>query len=170
MKSLHYVDSRHISILLGTDPIFKTAEITINGAGYREFDFHSWRTKDGNELGLYSQNNQTLAVMYNTIKYENYLVKTGGNKKGFLKAQKKMTQEAMDHLKANFRKYIGNDSTDNVMVLNEGLEFQEASNTSVDMQLNENKKTNSHEACKMFSLPPSISWTGLPGTTSGLWR
>ena len=159
VKSLHYVDSRHVSILLGTDPIFKIAEITINGAGYREFEFVRLvrRTKDGvTGSGIVSQNNQALAVMYNAMKYENYLVKTGGNKKGFLKAQKKMTQEAMDHLKANFRKYIGNDSTDNVMVLNEGLEFQEASNTSVDMQLNENKKTNSHEACKIFSLPPSI--------------
>ena len=30
-------------------------------------------------------------------------------------------------------------------VLNNGLEFQEASNTSVEMQLNENKQTNSNE-------------------------
>ena len=86
MKSLHYVDSRHIFDLLGTDPIFKIAEITINGAGYREFEFVRLvrRTKDGvTGSGIVSQNNQTLAAMYNTIKYENYLVKTGGNKKGF---------------------------------------------------------------------------------------
>lgn len=41
-------------------------------------------------------------------------------------------------------------------MLNKGLDFQELSNTSVDMQLNENKKTNAREACKIFSMPPSI--------------
>jgi len=40
--------------------------------------------------------------------------------------------------------------------LNEGLEFQEASNTSVEMQLNENKKTNSDEICKLFNMPPAM--------------
>jgi HK97 family phage portal protein len=48
------------------------------------------------------------------------------------------------------------------VVLNNGLDFQEASNTSVEMQLNENKKTNSTEICRMFITPPSI----LDGTAS----
>ena len=41
-------------------------------------------------------------------------------------------------------------------MLNNGLEFQEASNTSVEMQLNENKKTNSDEICKIFGMPTAI--------------
>jgi HK97 family phage portal protein len=36
------------------------------------------------------------------------------------------------------------------------LEFQEASNTSVEMQLNENKKTNGDEICKLFNMPPAM--------------
>lgn len=158
VKSLHYVDSRHISVILGADPIFKTAEITINGAGYREFEFVRMvrRTKDGvTGTGIVSQNNQALAVMYNALQYENYLMKTGGNKKGFLKAKNRVEKAAMDNLKEGFRQMYSN-RADSVIVLNEGIEFQEASNTSVDMQLNENKKTNSSEACKIFSLPPSI--------------
>ena len=42
------------------------------------------------------------------------------------------------------------------MILNEGLDFQESSNTSVEMQLNENKKANSDEICKIFNMPPEI--------------
>ncbi len=42
------------------------------------------------------------------------------------------------------------------MVLNEGMDFQESSSTSVEMQLNENKQTNGTEICKLFGIPPSI--------------
>ena len=40
--------------------------------------------------------------------------------------------------------------------MNEGLEFQEASNTSVEMQLNENKESNAIELCKLFNVPVTI--------------
>jgi HK97 family phage portal protein len=43
-----------------------------------------------------------------------------------------------------------------VIVLNDGLEFKESSNTSVEMQMNENKETNSKDVCKVFLIPPSI--------------
>lgn len=42
------------------------------------------------------------------------------------------------------------------MILNDGLDFKESSNTSVEMQLNENKKSNSDEICKIFNMPPGI--------------
>ena len=45
---------------------------------------------------------------------------------------------------------------ENVLVLNNGLEFQEASQTSVEMQLNEHKQSNSDEICKLFLVPPRI--------------
>jgi hypothetical protein len=40
--------------------------------------------------------------------------------------------------------------------LNNGLEFTEASSTSVEMQLSEHKNTNSSEICKLFLVPPSL--------------
>ena len=42
------------------------------------------------------------------------------------------------------------------MVLNKGAKFKESSNTSVEMQLNENKETNGDEICKIFGFPSSI--------------
>lgn len=159
VKSIHYIDSRYVSVLVGTDPIFKTADIMVNGTTYRDFEFVRLvrRTKDGvTGQGIVSQNNGALAVMYNALQYENYLVKTGGNKKGILKSQETLSPEAMDILKGNVKKFYSSTNADAVFILNKGMEFQEASNTSVDMQLNENKKTNVREACKIFSMPPSI--------------
>ena len=47
-------------------------------------------------------------------------------------------------------------NSENVIVLNDGVSFKEASNTSVELQLNENKKTNAIEVCKVFQIPPTI--------------
>ncbi len=48
-----------------------------------------------------------------------------------------------------------NDS-DRVVVLNDGAKFKESSNTSVEMQLYENKEANGAEICKTFGFPASI--------------
>ena len=82
-------------------------------------------------------------------------MKTGGNKKGFIKSVKKLSDEALKALKAAWRKLYRNNS-ENVVVLNDGLEFQESSSTSVELQLNENKKSNSDEICKIFNMPPEM--------------
>ena len=60
-----------------------------------------------------------------------------------------------DKLREAWRNLYSNNSED-VMVLNEGMDFQESSSTSVEMQLNENKQTNGTEICKLFGIPPSI--------------
>jgi HK97 family phage portal protein len=85
------------------------------------------------------------------LKYQLMLVKGGGNKKGFIKSARKLGQEEIDLLKAQWQALYANDSS-NAVVLNNGLEFQEASNTSVEMQLNESKKTLQGEIDKIFHI------------------
>lgn len=158
VASLHYVESRRVTSILGTNPIFKTASLSVNGASYREFEFLkiARRTKDGiRGFGIVEESQAVLAAAYNALLYENYLVKTGGNKKGFLKAKSKLEANALEMLKRSFQKMYSNNA-ESVIVLNDGIEFQEASNTSVEMQLNENKKTNAVEICKLFQMAPSI--------------
>jgi HK97 family phage portal protein len=164
VKSLHYVDNVNLSVNVNADPIFKKYDILVNGAPYREFEFIKLtrKTKDGvTGKGIINENNKMLSVAYNSLIFEDILVKTGGNKKGFLKAQGRLSPEAITELKNAWNNLYKN-NTENVVVLNNGLDFQEASNTSVEMQLNENKKTNSTEICKIFIVPPSI----LDGTAS----
>lgn len=158
IKSLHYVKENEISFAYNTDPIFKEYDILIQGIRYKPFEFLKvLRNTENGRSGksIIDESSEILSVAYNSLKYEKTLVKTGGNKKGFVKSPRRLTQEAMDALKSAWRKLYQN-NTENVVILNDGLEFQESSNTSVEMQLNENKKTNSHEICKLFSMPPAM--------------
>jgi HK97 family phage portal protein len=157
-KSLHYVENSYVGVNKNTDPIFKMVEIQINGMPYRDWQFVKLlrKTKDGvTGTGVLKENNTMLSVAYNQMIYEEVLVKTGGNKKGFLKSQGRLSVDAMNELKASWKKLYGNND-ENILVLNNGLDFVEASQTSVEMQLNEHKKSNSDEICKMFLVPPSI--------------
>ncbi len=45
---------------------------------------------------------------------------------------------------------------DNAVVLNDGLDFKESSSTSDELQLNENKRTNAAELCKLFCMPADV--------------
>jgi HK97 family phage portal protein len=158
VKSLHYVENRNVSININVDPIFKSYDILINGDNYRDFEFIKLtrKTKDGiTGRGILNESNKMLSVAYNSLVFEEVLVKTGGNKKGFLKAQSKLSTEAIAELKSAWNNLYKN-NTENVVVLNNGVDFKEASNTSVEMQLNEQKKTNSAEICKLFKVSPSL--------------
>lgn len=158
IKSLHYVKENEISFIFSSDPIFKDYDIMIQGARYRPFEFLKFlrNTEDGRSgKSVIDENSEVLSVAYHSLKYEKGLVKTGGNKKGFVKSPKKLSEGAITALRKAWRRLYQN-NTENVVILNEGLEFQEASNTSVEMQLNENKKTNSDEICKLFNMPPAM--------------
>ena len=96
-----------------------------------------------------------LSVAYSTLAFEEVLVKKGGNKKGFLTSENKLDEEAITRVKAAWKNLYSN-NTDNVVVLNKGMDFKESSNTSVEMQLDERKKTNAKEICKLFNVPSSI--------------
>jgi HK97 family phage portal protein len=157
-KSIHFVSNKSVTINKNTDPIEKRADIMVNGAPYREFEFIKLlrKTKDGvTGKGILKENNVMLSVAYNEMIFEEVLVKTGGNKRGFLKAANRLSKEAMDELKAGWKKLYANND-ENVLVLNNGVEFAEASQTSVEMQLNEHKRTNSDEICKIFLVSPEI--------------
>lgn len=159
IESLHYVDETFVTPNKNTDPIFKDFDFLVHGKRYKPFEFIKLlrNTKDGAQgTSVIDENNLIMSVAYHTLCFEEILVKKGGNKKGFLKSQKKLSDIALAALKAAFKKLYSNNS-ENVVVLNDGVEFQEASNTSVEMQLNENKETNSSEICKLFKVPESIT-------------
>lgn len=162
--SLHYVDETQISINKNVDPIFKEYDVLVQGKSYKPYDFIKIlrNSKDGAQgKSISEENSLILSVAYNSLVYEENLVLKGGNKKGFLKSTKKLTQEVIDRLKEAWANLYSNNS-ENVVVLNDGLDFKEASNTSVEMQLNENKTANSAEICKLFNIPENI----IKGTAS----
>lgn len=158
VESLHYVFSEYVAIAPNTDVIFKDYAILIQGRTYFPAQFiRVLRNTDNGMQGnsIVDQNSMALNVGYSTLEYEKGLVKTGGNKKGFVKSAKKLSQAAIDALKNAWKRLYQN-NTENVVILNEGLEFQEASNTSVEMQMNENKKTNGEEFRRLLGIPDDL--------------
>jgi HK97 family phage portal protein len=158
-KSLHYVEDSYVAINKNTDPIQKRYEILINGMPYRDFEFIKLirKTKDGvTGQGIIKDNNKMFSVAYNTMIFEEMNVKTGGSKKGFLKSETRLSKEAIEELKLAWNNLYKNSNENNVVVLNNGMDFKEATQTSVELQLDQNKTTNANEICKIFLVPPRI--------------
>lgn len=158
VESLHYVKSSELSFMYSTDPIFKDYDVMIQGKKYKPFEFIKILRNSLNGYtgkSIIDESKDVINVAYHSLRFEKGLVQSGGNKRGFLKSVRPLAQKTLDALKKAWRSFYGN-NTDNVILLNNGLEFQEANNTSVEMQMNENKKVNSNEICKLFNIPAAI--------------
>lgn len=161
VTGLYYVEEQFITILKNFKPIFKDYVILVEGEQYERTDFIKLlrNTKDGaSGIGLTVEVSKALETAYQTLLYQLGLVKSGGNKKGFLKSQRRLGQDEIDILKKAWSNMYANNE-ENVVVLNNGLEFQEASNSSVEMQLNESKKTLQDEINNLFHISDDFDLT-----------
>jgi len=128
----------------------------VEGERYYPWDFLKLlrnTTNGSDSMPLTVEVAKALEAAYQTILYQVESLKTGGNKKGFIKSEKALTQEAIDKLKAAWRKLYQN-NTENVVVLNSGLDFKEASQSAVEMQINESKRTFADEINGIFHVYP----------------
>lgn len=154
VKALKYVPDSFISVLRNPNPLDKEYTIYCYDGEFYPHQFIKLlrNTKDGARgIGLTQEVGKALETAYHTLLYQLGLVKSGGNKKGFLKSNHKLGQEEINILKQAWANLYANDES-NVVILNNGLEFQEASNTSVEMQLDENKKTLQAEINNIFHI------------------
>ena len=157
-EGLHYVEEEKVSVLKNYDQILKSYSIMVMGKTYHPFEFLKLhrRTKDGAEgIPLWQDNPLIFSVAYNSFVFEEKLVKKGGNKRGFIEAEDRLDKGAIESIKRAWNNLYSN-NTDNVVVLNKGAKFKESSNTSVEMQLNENKESNAKDICGMFGLSSRI--------------
>lgn len=157
VTGLFYVKDIYVSAIPNFKPIYKDFYLIVEGETYQKYEFIKLlrNTKDGaTGVGLTEEVGTALETAFNTLLYQLNIVKSGGNKKGFLKSQRKLGQDEINVLKQAWNNLYAN-STENVVVLNNGLEFQEASNSSVEMQLNESKKTLQDEINNIFHIYPN---------------
>lgn len=159
VTGLFYVSDQNITVMLySNDAIHKDYQLLVNAQSYEQFDFIKLlrNTKDGaSGVGLTVEVSRALETAYQTLLYQLGMVSTGGNKRGFLKAQRRLAQDEIDTLKRAWRNLYGNGNRENVVVLNNGIEFQEASATAVETQLNENKRTLGDEINSLFHIYPT---------------
>ena len=158
--SLRYIRYGAISsFLYGNDPVFKVGEYVLsNGMSLRDDEVIKLLrdTKDGLKgESIITAHQQILSTMYREIVYEKLLISSGGNKKGFLTSESKLSPEMMADLRQKWQEMYAN-TGNTMMILNKGITFHESSNTSVEMQLNENKARNNELICQIFGLSPDI--------------
>lgn len=154
VTGLYYVDNEYVVIDYNFQPINKSYKIYVEDGTYQPHEFIKLlrNTKTGAwGVGILEELNDALQAAYQTQLYQLGLVKTGGNKRGFIKSQKRLSEPAIQALKAAWRKLYAN-NTENVVVLNDGLDFKEAANTSVEMQLNESIETLGKQIDKIFHI------------------
>ena len=154
VTGLFYVEDRYVEIMKVYEPIYKDFTILVMGEIYKPYEFIKLlrNTKDGaSGIGLTAEISKELETAYQTLLYQLGMVKSGGNKKGFLKAQRRLGQDEINVLKQAWTNMYAN-NTENIVVLNNGLEFQEASNSAVEMQLNDSKRTLQDEINNLFHI------------------
>ena len=159
-KSLHYVDSTKVSILNNANPIFKAFRVQINAQNYYDFQFIKLlrKTKDGyTNIPLQEEASDILSAAWNALKLENTMNSNGGCKPGFLKSKNRLSDAAISAIKEGYSKvYDNKENRDKIIVLNDGIDFEAIASTSAELQMNENKKTNSIEICKLFGFPHTV--------------
>ena len=152
-KGLFYTEDKHISINKNSDPIFKSYEILVNKKPYKDYEFIKLlrNSKDGaSGVSLTTEISRALKTAYKRLVYDYDLAVTGGSRKGFLKTNKKLDEKGIQKLKDSWEQYYN--GTANTVVLNDGMEFQEASNTSRENEINEKNVTFISEIKNIFHI------------------
>ena len=161
VTALKYIPDIDVTVWSNSDPMNRFVQFYVGTNKIYPWNMVKLlrNTKDGaSGKGLTEEISKALETAYSTLVYQLGLVKTGGNKKGFLQAERRLGQEEIDKLKDAWKRLYTN-NTDNVMVLNNGIKFQESSNSSVEMQLNESKKTLQDEINGVFHIHSDFSLT-----------
>ena len=157
VTGLFHVKPIYVQLIPNFKPIFKDYQILVLGENYYKHEFIKLlrNTKDGSSgIGLTQEVGTMLETAFDTLLCQLNMVKSGGNKKGFLKSQRKLGQDEINVLKRAWNNLFTNNK-ENVVVLNNGLEFQESSNSAVEMQMNESKKTINDEINTLFHIYPN---------------
>lgn len=152
-KGLFYTQDKHISINTNNDPIFKNYSIMVNSKPYKDYEFIKLlrNSKDGaSGTGLTSEISRALKTAYKRLLYDYDLAVTGGSRKGFIKSQKHLDEKGVKALKEAWEQYYS--GTANTVILNDGMEFQEASNTSRENEINEKNVNFNKEMKDIFHI------------------
>lgn len=159
-EKLYYIPEKYVCVMKNeADIIHKRFNYSIQGKPY--YPYQLLKVLKGTDgfgrgKGIVQENPMILDTAYQMMKFQkNQLIK-GGNKKGFLKAEKALGQRAIDEVKSAWARLYSNENTESMVFLNEGIDFKEVSSTSVEMQINQNMTAANAELMKLFGTSDGI--------------
>lgn len=156
--ALRYVRDSAVSVEKNSDAIYKTLRMLVDGRVYNPWDFVilSRNSVDGGKgVSILAENPTLLTSSYMLLQLEKAMSRRGGNKKGFLRTEQRVDDNALQKIREAWKKLYSNNG-DGMMILQNGLDFKESSSTAVEMQLNQNKVTNAEQIAMLFGLSPDV--------------
>ena len=158
VSALRYVRDSAVSVEKNSDAIYKTLRMLVDGRVYNPWDFVilSRNSVDGGKgVSILAENPTLLTSSYMLLQLEKAMSRRGGNKKGFLRTEQRVDDNSLQKIREAWKKLYSNNG-DGMMILQNGLDFKESSSTAVEMQLNQNKVTNTEQIAMLFGLSPDV--------------
>lgn len=157
IEKLSYIPTSKLTYTESVDNIDKIVNVWVDGKQVQDYNVFRLvnNTKNGiSGVGFISDCQDLLSTILSSLQYENNSI-SSGVRRGFLKSKSKLDKDKMDELKQAWKRLTSPSQSD-VLVLNAGIEFEDASNTATESQLSQNKTINMHQLLAYFGLPTNF--------------
>lgn len=157
IEKLSYIPTSKLTYTESVNNIDKIVNVWVDGKQVQDYNVFRLvnNTKNGiSGVGFISDCQDLLSTILSSLQYENNSI-SSGVRRGFLKSKSKLDKDKMDELKQAWKRLTSPSQSD-VLVLNAGIEFEDASNTATESQLSQNKTINMHQILAYFGLPTNF--------------
>ncbi len=157
ITKLSYIPTCRLTYTESIDTIDKVVNVWVDGRPVQDYNVFRLvnNSKNGiSGVGFVSDCQDLLSTVLSSLQYENSSI-SSGVRRGFLKSKSKLDQDKMNELRRAWKKLTTPNQSD-VLVLNAGIEFEDASSTATESQLSQNKVINMHQILAYFGLPTNF--------------
>lgn len=157
ITKLSYIPTTKLTYTESVDSVDKIINVWVDGKQVQDYNVFRLvnNTKNGiSGVGFVSDCQDLLGTILSSLKYEHTSI-SSGVRRGFLKSKTKLDSEKLTELKQAWRKLTSPTQSD-VLVLNAGIEFEDASSTATESQLSQNKTINIQQVLSYFGLPTNF--------------
>lgn len=157
ITKLSYIPTTKLTYTESVNSIDKIINVWVDGRQVQDYNVFRLvnNTKNGiSGIGFISDCQALLNTILSSLKYEQTSI-SSGVRRGFLKSKSKLDPDKISQLRKAWRKLTSPTQAD-VLVLNSGIEFEDASNTATESQLSQNKTINIQQVLSYFGLPTNF--------------
>lgn len=157
ITKLSYVPTNRLTYTESVDSVNKILNVWVDGKQVQDYNVFRMvnNTKNGlSGVGFVSDCQNLLLTILSSLEYENSSI-SSGVRRGFLKSKNKLDPDKINELRKAWKRLTSPKQTD-VLVLNAGIEFEDASNTATESQLSQNKVINNQQVLAYFGLPTNF--------------
>lgn len=157
ITKLSYIPTTKLTYTESVNSIDKIINVWVDGKQVQDYNVFRLvnNTKNGiSGVGFISDCQDLLGTILSSLQYEHTSI-SSGVRRGFLKSKTKLDNEKLTELKKAWRKLTSPTQSD-VLVLNAGIEFEDASSTATESQLSQNKTINIQQVLSYFGLPTNF--------------